>query len=720
MARFFLVSVGTSFISEYESRRRKSTNWRNWQKLYAPGGPKLHSELLGKSDQYRAAWRLIAGDYTDNYLTKLEDIASCSAEMSSLLKPPGTRLESTDRILLVPTATPEGEFCAHGLKTLVAKKWHLIGSGPFDESIVEIAKTRTAIPGLGSAGDPDFATRGLPHFLAFLQQRIAAKLDEHTEVILVPTGGYKALIPYMVIAGILEQVPNRYVYEESDAVLELPPLPLHVDLRAWVQIQSVIDTLKDREPDSKIYPAFKKRIAGLLVEENGLLKPSGLETVLGNAARALEEKAPLVRRAEESPLLSFLDKDLKKKLLQLAGIGHLIWHGDRVPEMVDHGLRHHNDLFLLAERILLQIFYYKPDFLAPHELFTLLGALLLHDCGHVVGKVDLDAGSKRLLPTDVRDHHHVLGYLRLKEWEKHGGSGKRIINELKWSSSPAEIWKNWLHAIAVIGLYHRKKMALEKSPFEYHFFGQNGKDYQKALKEYMHGNPLNVEAKSLPFERAALLVSFLRVIDGLDEQASRTGGATDVLFHLDQLDIEAKEDFQRAEELGKVIASLDRGKHAEKLQELRCCVYKRLNDYTLNELKGHGFEEIACEAKDQRLDPKEFEAKFESLRSDSEISPLLEEYAYSLISSWFKRFQHVAYEEKRYISGIRVESHKCAKGEIHLTFKIETFDSKDEKRATEFLSKELSKEYFNEETPSNQVVKKHLNEAGLYLDYGGA
>lgn len=45
-------------------------------------------------------------------------------------------------------------------------------------------------------------------------------------VVLNPTGGFKALVPYMVLIGMIKKVPCRYIFEQSTTLLELPPLPV--------------------------------------------------------------------------------------------------------------------------------------------------------------------------------------------------------------------------------------------------------------------------------------------------------------------------------------------------------------------------------------------------------------------------------------------------------------------------------------------------------------
>lgn len=48
-------------------------------------------------------------------------------------------------------------------------------------------------------------------------------------VVLNPTGGFKALVPYAVLVGMLKRVTCQYIFEQSTSVLTLPPLPVTID-----------------------------------------------------------------------------------------------------------------------------------------------------------------------------------------------------------------------------------------------------------------------------------------------------------------------------------------------------------------------------------------------------------------------------------------------------------------------------------------------------------
>ncbi len=766
MGRYFIVSVGTSLISnQMESNRGNVIDLDNLQCEtlvdHARGITCLGSSF------YQQSWKKLVAWF--NTLTDVDSVAKASAEMSTMLPPSAQgrkKLEEDDIIILVYTSTPEGQFCAEGIKLLIKDKWSQIGSNTWAEGIVTL---HPPIPGLGSADDDAFSSVGLPHFIQAIQGLIENANKDRHQVILIPTGGYKALIPYMIIAGVLEKVPSWYVYEHSSSVLELPPLPLHVDIPSWLQMESVIEALEGKgvplpEPFDKIY---HKHLSGMMTIEGGKLKRTGLDEVFKARARHMGEPE-LVIRARNSPLLCFLDEELQSKFLRLAGIGHLIWKGDRVPEMIDHALRHHNDLFLLAERILLPIFYHRRDnpesFLEKHELFVLLCALFLHDCGHVIGKVNLSSDKtrpRRLLPTEVRDHHHVLGYLRLMESENHGGSGEAILNALRddtnggWGSDHQQIKNQYLQTIATIGLYHRKKMRIaETCPiFAYPFFSEKNKPYQQSLWAWFHGqcrhpddghqgnqfsaectgsltevgNDLIVGKNKINFERAALLVALLRIIDGLDEQASRIGGQADIDFHLAQLVTEAKEEEVRAEDMKKGLSAINGMQiiidGINKLIKRRLFGYWRAeleksnnpdvravidNDVALkntadleNKLSKQGILELSSEDFEKAL--------AEQMVKTNALSPLFEEFIHCRLRAAFKIFQKAPYAEKAVIQGITVQNTINLENKITLTLGLECKPEHTDSVGS--MLQKIKKEY------DEVDVKEALNRADIFLRY---
>ena len=75
---------------------------------------------------------------------------------------------------------------------------------------------------------------------------------EDSNVVLNPTGGFKALVPYTVLIGMLKNVPCRDIFEQATTRLELPPLPVEFSRSRFEAFQPLFERI---ERDSSVSPA---------------------------------------------------------------------------------------------------------------------------------------------------------------------------------------------------------------------------------------------------------------------------------------------------------------------------------------------------------------------------------------------------------------------------------------------------------------------------------
>ena len=132
-----------------------------------------------------------------------------SAEVHSLAR---LKISDKDRVLLFASETPSGHCCALAVKLYLETYWPNI--------IVEVEP----IEGLQVDDPVCFQNKGVINFVKTASHYIESYGNGN--VILNPTGGYKALVPYTVLIGMIKEVNCYYIFEQSTALLQLPPLPV--------------------------------------------------------------------------------------------------------------------------------------------------------------------------------------------------------------------------------------------------------------------------------------------------------------------------------------------------------------------------------------------------------------------------------------------------------------------------------------------------------------
>ncbi|WP_071518647.1 putative CRISPR-associated protein [Geitlerinema sp. PCC 9228] len=131
-----------------------------------------------------------------------------SAEIHSLVR---MKLDSRDRVLLLSSSTDDGYCCALAVAKYLQHHW-------------QVDVTTEKIPELQVKDAEAFRREGVVRFV----KRVITEINNYgnDNAILNPTGGFKALVPYTVLIGMLKGVVCRYIFEQSTTVLDLPPLPV--------------------------------------------------------------------------------------------------------------------------------------------------------------------------------------------------------------------------------------------------------------------------------------------------------------------------------------------------------------------------------------------------------------------------------------------------------------------------------------------------------------
>jgi putative CRISPR-associated protein (TIGR02619 family) len=212
MAKTIICSVGTSAAKKLDVHPSKLEDWVSQRSTVERAAQEMFNSFSGLTP-------------SDENLTK-----NLSAEIHSLVR---IGIDDSDHIFLFASETPDGHCCALAVKHYLEKYWSGI--------IVEVEP----IEGLQVNDANKFKNQGVVNFI----KKALSSIDAYRNVILNPTGGYKALVPYTVMLGMIKGVKCAYIFERSTSLLELPPLPLEFNRS---QFEGYKDLFEDIERSTAI------------------------------------------------------------------------------------------------------------------------------------------------------------------------------------------------------------------------------------------------------------------------------------------------------------------------------------------------------------------------------------------------------------------------------------------------------------------------------------
>ncbi len=169
-----------------------------------------------------AGWGEDAGDLSkeldDKFqildLSSVENVRNASAELNSLQR---LNLLPDDHVVLLVTDTVEGKCCGECLAKALCKIWSL------PDGNVHIER----IEGLQVHDEARLRDDGLPNLMRVIMGY--CKEWNNDSIILNPTGGFKGLVPFLTVLGMMYRLRTVYVFEFSNVLINLPPLPISLN-----------------------------------------------------------------------------------------------------------------------------------------------------------------------------------------------------------------------------------------------------------------------------------------------------------------------------------------------------------------------------------------------------------------------------------------------------------------------------------------------------------
>ena len=160
-----------------------------------------------------------------------------SAETNSLqaLNP-----SENDKIYLIHSETEDGRICADYIKKIIKKTFNIQ---------VELCE----IKGLQVNNAETFKKIGLKNLFDQLDRIITS--NQNSDISLNVTGGFKSVPPYITLYGMLKQLKTVYLFEFSDSLIVLPPLPIDYDAHILLKAMDALIKLEAETemPREKFY-----------------------------------------------------------------------------------------------------------------------------------------------------------------------------------------------------------------------------------------------------------------------------------------------------------------------------------------------------------------------------------------------------------------------------------------------------------------------------------
>ena len=174
-----------------------------------------------------------------------------SAELNSLHR---LRIGNGDDVILLASDTADCRIAGEALGRAIESTFAVTATVKRVEGLVVHDPKRFREAGLMNLGKTILAYASDPN------RRYA-----NGGVVLNPTGGYKGVVPFVTVLGMLLGLKTVYVFEFSKYLIQLPPLPLSFDMDIFERALPALEYLKEEGavPEGE----FFARVRGLQQDE---------------------------------------------------------------------------------------------------------------------------------------------------------------------------------------------------------------------------------------------------------------------------------------------------------------------------------------------------------------------------------------------------------------------------------------------------------------------
>ena len=269
---YIITTVGTSIF----------TNFFKYYEIKDESPPSEFKDIYRDLDKCAYSiddWRKSENDRNvlknnNDFKAFYKDNDNASAEIKSINKIIEKNPNKNINIHLLATETVLSRLASEIIMEVFAKENINI---TFSENDI-IPNLKVSFDNLKSEEEKEVINQGFENFIQKLYTLITDYKNKG-KVILNISGGYKALTPFTTIIGQLEQVPLNYIYEDSNTLIEINPIPINFDIGIAELYLPYLEDASLSDPQT-IPLVAKKNLENwklIQINEEGLFK----KTILG-------------------------------------------------------------------------------------------------------------------------------------------------------------------------------------------------------------------------------------------------------------------------------------------------------------------------------------------------------------------------------------------------------------------------------------------------------
>lgn len=213
LRRTIVCTVGTSIANGCKSIQSYYQRTSNWEEDISD----LKSEIESKLTPM---------------VSSNDMVARVCAEIHSL-----HRLEcgQSDEVILLTSDTAEGRACGTAVSSTVQRIF-----GTSDVRLIRV-------PDLQARDGERLKKRGIPNLINLMTPILQDPQRRYSGgVILNPTGGFKGVVPFMTVLGMLYGAKVVYMFEFSNQLVTLPPLPVTLDPEIFERARPALEWAKEQ------------------------------------------------------------------------------------------------------------------------------------------------------------------------------------------------------------------------------------------------------------------------------------------------------------------------------------------------------------------------------------------------------------------------------------------------------------------------------------------